>query len=152
MHLPNCLSILGDSGLPGVLPSLIESRRIVDFSVCAVFQLNTVFNSYICSRVCPSPLILRGGLMFVTLVLAWYLACSSSCCLVTEFCPTLATPWTVALQAPLSVGFPRQEYWSGLPFPSPRDLPDPVIEPASPALAGRFFTTEPPGKPKVIAD
>ena len=41
---------------------------------------------------------------------------------------TFATPWTVALQAPLSVGFPRQEYWSGLPFPSPRDLHDPGIE------------------------
>ena len=50
------------------------------------------------------------------------------------------TPWTVALQAPLSVGFPRQEYWSGLPFPSPEDLPGPGIEPLSPALAGRFFT------------
>ena len=46
-----------------------------------------------------------------------------------------------------SVGFPRQEYWSRLPFPSPGDLPNPGIEPASPALAGRFFTTEPPGKP-----
>ena len=53
------------------------------------------------------------------------------------------TPWTVARQAPLSVGFPRQEYWSGLPFPSPGDLPDPGIEPSSPALAGRFFITEP---------
>jgi len=56
------------------------------------------------------------------------------------------TPWTVACQAPLSMGFPRQEYWSGLPFPSP-DLPDPEIEPMSPALAGRFFTAEPRGKP-----
>ena len=45
------------------------------------------------------------------------------------------------------MGFPRQKYWSGLPFPSPGDLPDPGIELASPALAGRFFTTEPPGKP-----
>ena len=45
------------------------------------------------------------------------------------------------------MGFPRQEYWSGLPFPSPGDLPDPGIEPFSPALAGRFFTAEPPGKP-----
>ena len=45
------------------------------------------------------------------------------------------------------MGFSRQEYWRGLPFPSPGDLPDPVIEPASPALAGIFFTTEPPGKP-----
>ena len=57
-----------------------------------------------------------------------------------------ATPGTAALQAPLSMGFPRQEYWSGLPFPSSGDLPDPGIEPASPALVGRFFITEPPGK------
>ena len=55
-----------------------------------------------------------------------------------------ATPRTAARQAPLSMGFSRQEYWSGLPFPSPEDLPDPGIEPVSllsPALAGRFFTT-----------
>ena len=58
-----------------------------------------------------------------------------------------ATSRTVALQAPLSMGFPRQEGWSGLPFPSPGDLPDPGIEPMSPALAGGFLTTEPPGKP-----
>ena len=55
-------------------------------------------------------------------------------------------PWTVARQAPLSTGFPRQEYWSGLPFPSPGDLPCPGIKPASPALTGGFFTTAPPGK------
>ena len=55
-----------------------------------------------------------------------------------------ATPWTVALQAPLSMGFSRQEYWNGLPCPPPEDLPDPGIEPeslASPALAGGFLTT-----------
>ena len=59
------------------------------------------------------------------------------------------TPWTVAHQAPLSVGFSRQEYWSGLPFPTPGDLPDPGIESASlvsPALAGGFFTTELPSR------
>ena len=59
-----------------------------------------------------------------------------------------ATPWTVAQQASLSMGLPRQEYWSGLSFPSPRDLPDPGIEPTflvSPALAGGFFTIESPG-------
>ena len=50
-------------------------------------------------------------------------------------------------QALLSMGFSRQEYWSELTFPSPGDLPDPEIEPMSPALAGGFFTTEPPGKP-----
>ena len=59
-----------------------------------------------------------------------------------------ATPWTVAHQAPLSMGFPRQEYWSGLPFPTPEDLPDPGIKPVSPASAGRFFTTAPAGKPQ----
>ena len=51
------------------------------------------------------------------------------------------TPWTAALQAPLSVEFSRQEYWSGLPFLSPGNLPDPKIETVSPALAGRFFST-----------
>ena len=52
-----------------------------------------------------------------------------------------ATPWTVAYQVPLSMEFSRQEYWSGVPFPSPGDHPDPGIEPRSPVLAGRFFTT-----------
>ena len=58
-------------------------------------------------------------------------------------------PWTVAHQAPLSVALPRQEYWSGLPFPPPRDLPDPGVKLMSPALAGRFFTTEPSRKPYI---
>ena len=65
---------------------------------------------------------------------------------------TPATPWTVACQAPLFMGFSRQEYWNGLPLPSPGDLPDPGIEHASPALAGRFFTAEPPGKPNHTHD
>ena len=61
------------------------------------------------------------------------------------------TPWTAACQAVLSMGFPRQEYWSGLPFPPLGDLLNPGIKPqslVSPALAGRFFTTVPPGKPE----
>ena len=65
-----------------------------------------------------------------------------------------ATPWTVACQAPLSMEFSRQEYWSSLPYPPPGDLPDPGIEPRSPesqsALADRFFTTGPPGKSYVL--
>ena len=63
------------------------------------------------------------------------------------------TPWTVAHQALMSMGFFRQEYWSGLPFPTPGDLPKPGIEPRSPespALSGRFFTTEPPWKSKCV--
>ena len=55
------------------------------------------------------------------------------------------TPWTVAYQAPPSMRFSRQEYWSGLPFPSPGDLPDPGIEPGSPALQADAVTSEPPG-------
>ena len=56
-------------------------------------------------------------------------------------------PWTVACQAPLFIGFPRQKQWKGLPFPSPGDLHNPGIEPVSPALEGGFFTIEPPEKP-----
>ena len=65
-------------------------------------------------------------------------------------CPILCDPTDCTCQVPLSVEFPRQEYWSRLPFPIPGDLPDPGIEltsPASPALAGGFFTTTPLGKP-----
>ena len=64
---------------------------------------------------------------------------------VTQFCLTTCEPWTVARQAPLPVGLPRQEHWSELPFSSLGDPPNPEIEPespVSPALAGRFFTTE----------
>ena len=58
-----------------------------------------------------------------------------------------ATPWTVAYQAPPSMGFSRQEYWSGLPFPSPEDLPNTGIEPGSPTLQADALPSEPPGKP-----
>ena len=63
------------------------------------------------------------------------------------------TPWTEQCQAPASMGFSMQEYWNGLPFASPGDLPEPGIElvsPVSPALVGNFFTTEPPGKPNQL--
>ena len=66
--------------------------------------------------------------------------------LVAKLCPTLETPWTIGHQAPLSMGFPRQEYGNGLPFLSPGDLPNPGIEPRSPALLGDSLLTEPPGK------
>ena len=79
-----------------------------------------------------------------------FYCCCCCCCLVPESCPNHCdTIDYIACHAPLSVGFPRKEFWSGLPFPSPWDLPDQGIEPISfafPALAGRFFTTESPGK------
>ena len=64
------------------------------------------------------------------------------------------TLWTVACHTPLSMEFSRQEYWSGLPFPSPGDLPHPgvkLMSPVAPALAGGFFTTGPPGKSGIIS-
>ena len=68
--------------------------------------------------------------------------------LAAQSCLTLCNSTDCSPPAPLSMGFSRQEYWSGLPMPSPGDLPDLGIEPASPALAGGFFTSEPPGKPR----
>ena len=68
--------------------------------------------------------------------------CVCVCTIVADYLQVMSdsvTPWTVALQAPLSMGFPRQEYCTGLPFLSTEGLPDPGIEPVSPALAGRFF-------------
>ena len=74
--------------------------------------------------------------------------------LVAQPCLTLATPWTIAYQAPLSMGFSRQEYWSGLPFPSPGDLPNPGNEPRPPALQADCLPTEllRPGKISVIGN
>ena len=68
--------------------------------------------------------------------------------LVSTSCSTLVTPWTVACQAPVSMGFPRQEYWSGLPFPSPGNLPDPGIEPS---LEADSLLLSPQGKPRCIS-
>ena len=73
---------------------------------------------------------------------------SNCCCCFSHWVisDTFASPGTVVCKSPLSMGLPRQEYWSELPFPSPRDLPNPGIEPMSPTLAGEFFTTELSGK------
>ena len=77
-------------------------------------------------------------------ILFCYLLLWCSCSVVSD---TFAAPWTAALQAPLSVGSPRREFWSGLLCPPPGVLTNSGMEPASPSLAGKFFTTEPPGKP-----
>ena len=83
----------------------------------------------------------------------WYCQLTSSSFLLikphvlSRYIRLCATLWAKGRQAPLSIGFPRQEHWSGLSFPSPGDRPNSGTEPMSPALAGGFFTTEPPGKP-----
>ena len=71
--------------------------------------------------------------------------------LVAKSCPTLATPWVVACQAALSMGFSRQEYWSELPFPSPGDLPNPGIEAGSPVLQTDSLPTAIWGKPRLMS-
>ena len=78
--------------------------------------------------------------------------CVCMCVSVLSRVRPFATPWTTVHQAPLSMKLYRQQYWSGLPFPSAGDLPNPGIKPASPvsiALGGGFFTTTPPGKPNM---
>ena len=77
-----------------------------------------------------------------------YIYIYASCSVVSK----CATPWTVAHQASLSIGFPRQEYWSGLPFPSPGDLPDPGIEPRSPTLQVDSLPAELPGESVTLSD
>ena len=71
--------------------------------------------------------------------------CGSGGSLVAKLCPTLGSPWTVARQASLSMGFSRQEYWSGLPFPSPGDCPNSWIKPGSPTLKADALPSELPG-------
>ena len=84
----------------------------------------------------------------IRVFLQLYLSCA---CSVPQLCLALCNSIDcVASQVPRHMGFPRQEHRNGLPFPSPGNLPDPGIEPVSPALAGGFFTTEPPGKPVSI--
>ena len=71
-------------------------------------------------------------------------------CVVTQSCPTLVNPWTVALQTPLLMGFSRQKYWSGLPFPSPWNLPDQGIEHRSPTLQMEPLMSETQGNPQYL--
>ena len=118
-----------------------ESLHLIETLLSHVRNHPTIFQSSctILQQFIPSTM--YGGFNFST----------SFCCFQSlSRVQLFATPWTVSRQAPLSMGFSRQEYWSGLPFPSPGDVPDPGIEPTCPALAGRFLTAEPPGKPQVM--
>ena len=98
---------------------------------------------FMCVCVCARTRALSGSIMsdslwphiLILLFSGWIMSNSSE------------TPWTIACQAPLSMGFSSQEYWSGLPFPSSGDLPDPWIKPTSPALAGRFLPLSHQGSP-----
>ena len=98
---------------------LLNTQNMIDDGNSVSFQLECIFKSvHVCMCVCMLSHLSRVQLF--------------------------VTPWTVAFQAPLSMGFSRQEYWSGLPFPSSGDFPDPVIELRSPALEADALTSEPP--------
>ena len=110
---------------PYPCPTPLDYHRALSWAPCAIQQIPTSYLFYMWERA------------YVNLSLCTRWSMSN----------TFVTPWTAACQDPLSMGFARQEYWSKLPFPSPGDLSDPGIEPASPALAGGFFITVPPRKP-----
>ena len=121
---------------------------------CQTRTNRTVSNFPLCSQPCQgfSPLEIIGvskpRTQGTALPAKTFLRAVVCCCLVARSWPTLfVTTWIPWIcQAPLSMGSPRQEYWSGLPFSSPGDLPNPGIEPWSSAFAGRFLTAEPLGK------
>ena len=122
MHNVHCCITYNSQGVEECLVSINTRIKKISVGVCR----------YICVSVC---------------VCVCVCVCTRTCVLNCVW--LFAIPWTVAHQTPLSMEFSRQEYQSGLPFPTPGDLPDPGIEPTFPtsaALAGRFFTTVPPGK------
>ena len=141
------VSIKGPRHL-GVLPTRMENSEIQRGcrNASSATQGGLWFQVHLKTSKKPSPMLggasslPRGSL------------CPNMCCVCQSLshAQLFATPWTLALQAPLSMGFPREEYWSGLPFPSSGDLPDPGIKPTSPvtpALQVDSLVTEPSGKP-----
>ena len=127
------------------------------FNLKTVFKCNDIFTILFLKLTQDCILLVFISLDFVLLVICkqYNCVCVCVCVCVLSRVQLFATPWTIAHQALLSMNFPRQEYWSGLPCSPPGDLPDPEIEPtsfASPVLAGIFFTTMPPGKPQYNCD
>ena len=111
---------------------------IILFSGSFLESLGNPINHFPFSKISESPSTFQMCLPITTLVNA---------CILSRV-QLFETPWIIALQAPLFIGFFRKEYWSVLPVPSPGNLPNPGIEPTSPA--GRFSTSEPPGKPLIM--
>ena len=140
----------GGAWLAITVHGVAKSRTRLD---CFTIYCSSFFKDFSPEHSCPLPSLAR---ILQTAIKGNVLKCKSGVIpffthfgggLVSKLCPSPATPWTIACQAPLSMGLPRQECWSGLPFPSSGDLPNPGIEPEPLALAGGFFTNELPGKP-----
>ena len=109
-------------------PLTAESESCTSSAIPWVEMTRVTVGSVLCFHWCVSPAL---GETRVGCICSWGITCCELTYggLFAQSCPTLATPWTIAHQPPLSKGFPRQEYWSRLPFPSPGDLPDPGINP-----------------------
>ena len=125
-------------GLPLGRVSCGVSHFLAETSVSSFLQISTKESYFHTLRSAPGD---AKGVSQGPFV--WYLLPTE----VAQSCPILCDPWTVAYQAPPSMGFSKQECWSGLPFPSPGDLPGPGIKPGSPALQADALPSEPPGKP-----
>ena len=140
-----CLSLR--CGVCVLSPWNLNMSRLV-----AVAEGMLIKAKYVLKARCPCPLPQNLWTCYVTwqggrgVELRWNLVCV---CELLSHVGLFATPQTVARQAPLSMDFSRQEYWSGLPFSSPGDLSDPGTEPMSPALQEDYLPSEPPGKPKM---
>ena len=131
---------------------LIDKRRNSSKYPASLQHSDTYMNKYSCKwRLICNYLSLEANDAIYRGMRVVLCVCVCVCLCVCSLSGTwlFTTPWTVARQAPLSLGFPRQEYWSGLAFPSPEDFPDPWIKPLSLVLVCRFFTTKPPVKPVV---
>ena len=125
---------------------LLSCAHLFSFSFLsskAVIPATQFFSSLIVDQMTQRNLLIPSNGLFTEITVSFHLP---MCQLFSCVC-LFVTPWTVACQAPLSMGFSRQEYWSGLPFPSPEDLPDQGIEPESPALQADSLTSEPPRRP-----
>ena len=132
---------------------LIDKRRNSSKYPASLQHSDTYMNKYSCKwRLICNYLSLEANDAIYRGMRVVLCVCVCVCLCVCSLSGTwlFTTPWTVARQAPLSLGFPRQEYWSGLPFPSPGDLPNSGIKPASPALAGNSSPLGPPGKPVML--
>ena len=142
MHICNYTTVIGML-LTSLWPKkLSETIFFYTLSASSVSLFSLAANYFSSDELCSSCCFYLPELRGLTKVV--YV--SALCCVLSHVWLSV-TPWTVAHQAPLSMGFSRQEYWSGVPYPTPGDLPDPGINTASLALASEFFTAVPPGKP-----
>ena len=147
-----CQTVLGLDMFPHIPASLLSLPNISSVYTWSLYRIKADINdmrsalSLMIVWWCATPLCLWHGNMG-TMVTAANSVLELYICVRAPSCRTLCNLMACSLQSPLSLGFPRQKYWSGLPFPPPGDHPDPRMEPKSLVLAGGFFTTEPPGKP-----